>query len=310
MKKIGYYPGCSSAGGGIELELSIRAISQAAGVELMEIEDWNCCGASAAHNLNHMLAVALPYRILALAEAQGLDTVMAPCAACFARLKGTHVRVMRNDELRAEVAGITERTYDGSLKIMNIVEYLNLLLDDGLADKLPRSLGGLKVAAYYGCLLSRDDDVITGDDHESPRGMTAAIRAAGCEPVEWNYAIECCGAGFSMSKTEAVVDLTGAVLADARDCGAEVIVTGCPMCHSNLDMRQKTIRQTGKGDFRTPVLYLSELLGLAAGLDPKELGLNRHFVDAMCVAERLTDSPPPETDTEEQAGELAAPRSN
>ncbi len=304
MNSIGYYPGCSSGGGGIELEMSIRAISAVAGVELIEADDWNCCGASAAHNLSHSLAVALPYRILALAEAQGLETVLAPCAACFARLKGTHVRVTRSAELQAEMTEITERTYEGSIKVININEYLNMLLADGLADKLPRSLGGLKVAAYYGCLLSRDEDVITGDDHESPTGMLAAIRAAGADPVDWNYAIECCGAGFSMSKTSAVVDLTSQVLADAAENGAEAVITGCPMCHSNLDMRQKTIRQRGKGDFQMPILYLSELLGLAAGVEPKDVGLNRHFVDAMGIAERITDAAPADSE------EPAAARSN
>jgi len=307
MDSIGYYPGCSGAGGGIELALSIKAISEAAGVELREIDDWNCCGASAAHNLNHKLAVALPYRTLALAEEQGLKTVLAPCAACFARLKGTHVRLARNESLGAEMAEITGRPYAGGLEIININEYVNMLLADGLADKLTRSLGGLKVAPYYGCLLSRDDDVITGDDHEAPAGMSAAVRAAGCEAVEWNFATECCGAGFSMSKTEAVVDLTSRILHDARDCGADVIVTGCPMCHSNLDMRQKTIRQRGKGDFQTPILYLSELLGLAAGLDPEAVGLNRHFVDAMSVADRLTDA---RDDTDTQADPAVAQRSS
>ena len=122
MTSIGYYPGCSSAGGGIELEMSVRTLSNLAGVELKEIEDWNCCGASAAHNINHNLAVALPYRILALAEEQGLETVLAPCAACFARLKGCHVRVTRSDELAAEMARITERTYRGGVKVININE--------------------------------------------------------------------------------------------------------------------------------------------------------------------------------------------
>ena len=308
MNSIGYYPGCSSGGGGIELEMSIRALSAVAGVELIEADDWNCCGASAAHNISHALAVALPYRILALAEAQGLDTVLAPCAACFARLKGTHARVTRSEALLAEMTEITGRPYAGSINVININEYLNLLLADGLADKLPRSLGGLKVAAYYGCLLSRDDAVITGDDHEAPTGMLAAIRAAGADPVDWNYAVECCGAGFSMSKTDAVVDLTSQILADAADNGAEAVITGCPMCHSNLDMRQKTIRQRGKGDFRMPILYLSELLGLAAGVAPKALGLNRHFVDAMGVTEWVTDTAPGATD--EPADVPAGARSN
>jgi len=305
---IGYYPGCSGRGGGIELVLSIRAISEVAGVELREIEDWNCCGATAAHNLNHRLAVALPYRVLALAEEQGLGQVLAPCAACFSRLKGTNVRVRRSDELRAEMAEITGHAYNGTLRIININEYMNQLLADGLKGKLTHPVDGLKVAPYYGCLLSRGEDIVENEDAESPAAMEPAIRAAGAEPVAWNFAVECCGAGFSMSKTSAVLDLASQILQDARDSGAEAIVTGCPMCHSNLDMRQRTIRSAGMGDFRLPVLYISELLGLAAGLEPKAIGLNRHFINAMGIADRVV--PPCEPGPEEPAqAEAAAQRS-
>ena len=292
IQSIGYYPGCSLSGGGIELNLSIRAVSEVAGVELREIDDWNCCGATAAHNLNHELAVALPFRTLALSAEQGLETVLAPCAACFARLKGTNVRVRRSEALRAEMAEITEHQYDGSVRIISINEYLGMLVAQGLAEKLPKSLGGLKVAAYYGCLLSRGEDVVEGEDAECPSAMAAAIRAAGAEPVEWNFATECCGGGFSMSKTQAVLDLSNEILQDAKDSGAETIVTGCPMCHSNLDMRQGNIRAAGMGDYQMPILYLSELLGLAAGLEPKQIGLNRHFVDAMALADRVEDKAP------------------
>jgi heterodisulfide reductase subunit B len=281
MKSMGYYPGCSLSGGGIELDLSIRAISRVAGVELVEIDDWNCCGATAAHNLNHELALSLPYRTLALAEQQGLKEVLAPCAACFSRLKGTNVRLNRNPEMRARMEEIVERPYQGTVKILSITEYI-----DGLADKLSHPLTGLKVAAYYGCLLSRGEGIVEGDDPENPSAMEAAIRAAGAEVVPWNYATECCGGGFSMSMTAAVVDLSHAILSDARAAGADVVVTGCPMCHSNLDMRQRTIKAAGLGDHNLPVVYLSELLGLAAGLEPKALGLDRHFVNAMSVAER------------------------
>jgi len=299
-RSIGYYPGCSGAGGGIELALSIRAISEVAGMELREIDDWNCCGASAAHNLSHELAVALPYRTLALAEAQGLKTVLAPCAACFSRLKGTNVRVRRSDKLREEMAQITERPYQGTVRIVNINEYMNLLLADGLAEQLTHPLTGLKVAPYYGCLLSRGEDIVENENAEDPGAMEAAVRATGAEPIEWNFAVECCGAGFSMSKTEAVLDLTSQILRDAQDCGAEIIVTGCPMCHSNLDMRQQTIRSAGLGDFRMPVLYASELLCLAAGLDAKAIGLKRHFVNAMSVADRVTS---PSDDASDASGE-------
>jgi len=300
-REIGYYPGCSGSGGGIELALSIRAVSEAAGVTLREIDDWNCCGATAAHNLNHKLAVALPLRTLALAKQQGLEKVLAPCAACFSRLKGTNIRIARSDELRREMAQITGHDYDGSVEVININEYFNMLLSDGLGEKLPRRLRGLKVAAYYGCLLSRGEDVIDNEDAENPSGMAPAIRAAGAEVVEWNFATECCGGGFSMSMTDAVVDLCSQILQDARDCGAEAIVTGCPMCHSNLDMRQRTIKAAGKGDFAMPILYVSELLGLAAGLAPKAIGLNRHFVDAMGLADRVVDAPGPQADPQDPA---------
>jgi heterodisulfide reductase subunit B len=286
MTDVGYYPGCSLEGSGLELDLSIRALSGVAGVALREVEDWNCCGASTAHNLNHDLAVALPYRILALAEAQGLTEILAPCAACFSRLKGTVVRLRRNPELIEKMAGLTGHPLRNSVSVMNVVEYLNRLLKDGLADKLTSPLNGVKVAPYYGCLLSRGEGVIEGENAENPTGMEAAIRAAGCEPVQWNFATECCGGSFSLAKTEAVVDLTAAILADAEAAGAQMIVLGCPMCHNNLDMRQSAILAAGRTTRPMPILYASELLGLAAGINPKTIGLDRHFVDALCVVKR------------------------
>jgi heterodisulfide reductase subunit B2 len=287
MTSYGYFPGCSLHGSGRELDASIRALAARAGVDLKEIDDWNCCGATAAHSLNYHLAVALPYRDLALAEAQGLTTILAPCAACFSRLKGTIVRLDRDPDLAPEMLRITGLAYKGPTKILNIVEFIDRLLADGLKDKLTSPLTGLRVVPYYGCLLSRGEDIVVGDDHENPTGMEAAIRAAGAEPVPWNFATECCGGGFSMSDTAVVVDLSSQILADAKAAGAEAIVAGCPMCHSNLDMRQITIRQRTGATYNLPVVYLSELVGLAAGLAPKDLGLDRHFIDAMGIASRL-----------------------
>ena len=284
MTAIGYYPGCSLHGTGRELDQSIRALSEVAGAQLKEVDDWNCCGATAAHNLSHDLAVALPYRVLALVEEQGLKEVLAPCAACFSRLKGTAVRLARSADLVAKMQELTGHNYHGGVAILSIIEYVNRLLAGGLKDKLTSPLKGLKVAPYYGCLLARGEDIIVGDNAEQPTGMEAAIRAAGAEPVAWNFAVECCGGGFSMSKTEAVVDLSNAILSDAEAAGAQAIVAGCPMCHSNLDMRQQTINAAGLGNHDLPILYLSELVGLAAGVEPKRLGLDRHFVDAMRVA--------------------------
>ena len=290
MTTLGYYPGCSLHGTGRELDQSIRALAEVAGVDLVEIEDWNCCGATAAHSLNHDLAVALPYRTLALAEAQGLTEVVAPCAACFSRLKGTAVRLARDPALVEKMQRITERPYQGTVRVLNANEYVDRLLDEGLADRLTHRLAGLKVAPYYGCLLSRGEDIVP-DDHEQPTAMERALTAAGCEVVPWNFATECCGGGFSMSKTEAVVDLSDAILSDAEDAEADAVVTSCPMCHSNLDMRQRTMNAAGLGPHEIPILYLSEVLGLAAGIEPERLGLDRHFVDAMRVTERLAEAP-------------------
>ncbi len=279
MKTLGYYPGCSLSGGGIELDLSVRAIAKVAGVELREIEDWNCCGASAAHSLDHSLAVALPFRVLALAESQGLSEVLAPCAACFSRLKGTQVRLTRSPELGQRMQELVERPYNGTVRILNINEFVASLLAEGLAGKFTRKLG-LKVVAYYGCLLSRGEDIVTSDDAEDPQGMAAAIRVAGCEVLPWNSSNECCGGGFSMSKTGSVLDLSQAILDEARAVGADLVVTGCPMCHSNLDMRQLELLKRRRVPGALPILYLSELLGLAAGLEPGALGLGRHFIES------------------------------
>ena len=287
MAPLGYYPGCSDHGSGCELGMSVHALANLAGTELREIEDWNCCGATAAHNLSHDLAVALPYRVLALAEAQGLKEVLTPCAACYSRLKGTVIRLSRSPELAAKMREIAGLEYCGPITIVNVVEFVNRLLAGGLKDKLTSPLEGLKVAPYYGCLLSRGaEGIIEGDDAENPASMTPAIGAAGAEVVPWNFTTECCGGGFSMSFTDAVVDLSEQILADAKAAGADCIITGCPMCHSNLDMRQLTINARGRGPYDMPVLYLTELVGLAAGLEPRVLGLHRHFIDAMRVASR------------------------
>jgi len=286
MTHIGYFPGCSLVGSGIEFDLSIRALSKLAGVTLVEVDDWNCCGACAAHNLNYDLAMALPYRSLALAEQQGLEEVLAPCAACFNRLKGTAIRLARNKALGEKMETITERPYTGKVRIVSITEYINRLVDDNLKDKLVHPLSGMKVAAYYGCLLNRGEDIVKNDNVERPAAMEPPLRAAGTEPVAWNYSTECCGCGFSMSMTGAVVDLCQDILVDAKASGAEVVVTGCPMCHSNLDMRQKKMKDAGLGAGGMPVVYISELVALAAGLAPRAVGLDRHFIDAMGIAER------------------------
>ncbi len=275
--KIGYYPGCSLSGGALEFSMSINAVAPDLDLELAEIQDWSCCGATAAHNLNHKLAVALPARVLALAAAQGFKEVFAPCAACYSRLAAARLAMEKRPEFKKEIEEIIEKKVDAGVKIYNVDELLREKCLETIKAKA-KPLTNVKAACYYGCLLVRPPDVATYDDCENPVAMDEIVKACGATPVDWTCKTECCGGGFSVSKMEAVLDLASKILQDAVDFGANCIITGCPMCHSNLDMRQMAINADGKyGQFEMPILYVTELVGLALGKTPKELGMTKHF---------------------------------
>jgi heterodisulfide reductase subunit B len=275
--KFGYYPGCS-------LHATAREFSES----LLElVEDWACCGASSAHATNHLLGVALPARTLAIAEGQGLDNIVAPCAACYGRLAGAAHEVNGDPALKDKVAGILERPLEHPPEILNIVALLQQL-EPAIRERVSRPLEGLKVACYYGCLLLRPHKVTGFDDPEQPSSMESVCATVGAEPVDWNKRIECCGAGFSLSRTGSVIRMGREILADARAAGAELVVVGCPMCHSNLDMRQAAMNKGQAGADDLPVLYITELVGLALGLDPKAMGLHRHYVSTKPLLDRLS----------------------
>jgi len=283
--KVGYYPGCALTSGSIDYHESVVATSKAADVELVEISDWNCCGATAAHSVNKKLALALPARNLALAREAGLDTVFAPCAACYNRLMGTHKAITAAPEALAQVEGLIDRRYDGKLRILNALEYATEILLPRMKIA-PEALKGLRFAPYYGCLLVRPPKVTEFDDAEDPHMMDDVLKALGGGVVDWEYKVECCGGGHSISRTDIVIRLSGKILAAARAAGAHAIVTACPMCHTNLDLRQlDVLRKEGARD-GIPVYYLTEIIGLAAGLDERDLGIRRHFIEARGLLER------------------------
>ncbi len=284
--KFGYYPGCSLHATAREFSESLLELVKAAGVELEEVQDWACCGASSAHATNHLLGIALPARTLALAEQQGLEDIVAPCAACFGRLAGAKHELAKDARLKGRVVEILERPLDAPPDIINIVDFLQRLLPS-LEGRIVKPLEGLKVACYYGCLLLRPVEVARFDDHEQPESMEQVCAAVGCEPVAWNKRLECCGAGFSLSRTGSVIRMGREILEDARAAGAEAVVVGCPMCHSNLDMRQAAMNKGQPGADALPVLYVTELVGLALGLDPKAMGMHRHYVSTQPLLDRL-----------------------
>ncbi len=274
---LGIYPGCSLQGTAREYTESVYAVCEAFGIELKEVPDWNCCGATAAHNLDKDLSLALPARILASAEKEGMNEIVVPCAACYSRLTVTQHELVADPELKNRISEIIEMPLKGKVRIMNVLELINEFILDKIEGKISNPFN-FKVASYYGCLLVRPHGILKYDRAEDPRSMDVIMEKLGAKPVEWAFKTTCCGAGLSVSKTPVVAKLSGNILEDAVSRGAEYIVVACPMCHSNLDMRRKDIESHMKKAFPIPVLYITQALGLAIGLDKNKLGIQRHFV--------------------------------
>jgi heterodisulfide reductase subunit B len=274
--KIGFYPGCSLTGSSREYNESVVAITKVLEIELVEINDWNCCGATAAHSMNEELSLSLPARIMALAEKQGLTEVVVPCAACYNRLKMTQ-HELEDDQKRSRIKEILDMPYQGNVKIINVLQLLQLYGIENLKAKISQPFAH-KVACYYGCLLVRPHSILKFDRVEDPQSMDEMIRAIGGSTMDWAFKTECCGGGFSVSRTDLVAKLSGNILKDAADRGAEAIIVACPMCQSNLDMRRGAINKVLNSQIDIPVIYITQAIGLAMGIGAKELGLKRHFV--------------------------------
>ncbi len=287
--KIGFYPGCSMNGGSREYKESVSELAKVFDIELIEIPDWNCCGATAAHNLNKELSLSLPARIMALAEREGLTGIVVPCAACYNRLSVTRHELAEDQDLREKVSSIIDLKYEGTCEILNIIQFIDKYIADRLEEKVVKPFQYLS-ACYYGCLLVRPHSILKFDRVEDPQSMDVLIRKAGGKALDWAFKTECCGAGMSVSRTDTVARLSGNIMKDAADRGAEVVVVACPMCHSNLDMRRPEINRYLNEKIEIPVLYISQVLGLAVGIDAKALGLNRHMTEVNLPEKAVKDT--------------------
>jgi len=281
--KFGYYPGCSLSETAKEFDLSIREVVKVLGISFEEINDWSCCGASSAHGTNHLLSVALPARNLVLADKQGFDNVVAPCAACFNRLAVSGHELNNDSVLKAKTEDLIEEKINKIPRVSNLVQFFNEIGLEKIKEKIAVSLKGLNAACYYGCLLLRPSDILNFDDAEDPSSMEEIITALGVSPVKWNFKTECCGASHSIPHTGIVEKLGKNILDDAAQHCADIIITACPMCHSNLDMRQLNIIKHNVGQKSIPVIYLSQLVGIALGIDYNKLGLNLHYINPLPV---------------------------
>jgi heterodisulfide reductase subunit B len=275
---LGFYPGCSLKGSSREYAESVLTVAKGFDIDLEEISDWNCCGATAAHNMNKELSLALPARILSLAEKQGLKEIVVPCAACYSRLTVTKHELAKDPELRKIVTTANDLEYSGTVEVLNIIQMLDKYITPNLEGRVVNPFDH-KVACYYGCLLVRPHEILKFDREEDPQSMDELMLKTGATPIDWAFKTECCGAGLSVSRTSSVGRLSGKIIRDAVDRGAEAMIVACPMCHSNLDMRRGAINSFLGEKIEIPVLYATQVLGLALGLDRKALGLQRHFVN-------------------------------
>lgn len=275
--KIGYFPGCSLHGTAIEYNESLINVCSAFGYELEEIKDWNCCGATAAHSLNKMLSIALPARTLALAEKQGYDEILVPCAACYSRMLTAWHEIKTDEKLKKQIPELIEMEYHGTAKPMSILDFISKYIAPNLKDKVVTPLNKT-VACYYGCLLVRPNKLVNFDRYEDPTAMEEILTLIGAKPIDWAFKTECCGAGMSVPRTDIVGKLSGKILEDASHRGAEAIIAACPMCQSNLDMRRKSIDLYLGEKIEIPVLYITQAIGLAIGISGDKLGTGKHFV--------------------------------
>jgi heterodisulfide reductase subunit B2 len=285
--KYAYYPGCSAHSTAPDMHASCLAVAKALGITMTEIPGWTCCGASAAHQTDHGLAIALSAANLQTAKQMGMDMVVN-CAACYNRAKVANTAVQESAETRQSVAESLGKPYDGSVAVRHFVEVL--VKDFGLArlkKKIVHPLNGLKVAAYYGCYLVRPPDAGGFDDPENPTIMESLIEMMGGTAVEWSGKVDCCGGMQNLARTELTVRRSAAVIEMAQAAGAECMLVACPMCQTSLDLRQSDMTKLLGKTYQMPVLYLTQLLGLALGLSPKELGLDKLVVPPSVVMKAI-----------------------
>jgi len=280
--KYGYYPGCSLEGISVEYDHSMRSLLAALDVTIEDLPDWICCGTLAAPSMSRLLGMAAPLWNVAKAKQAGYDQLIAPCSACAYHFKNATKQVAEKPQLRMDVEAVLEMPLN---EVPPTIHPLEILVTDGFEARIKkavrRDISDLKVVCYYGCHISRPAEVMQFDDPEYPLSMDRVLNWAGVQTLDWSGKVECCGAHFSMIKPDIVVELCAKLVVEALEVGAEAIVVACPMCHANLDTRQDKIAEKLGEPLKMPILYFSQVLGSAFGIEPKALGLRRHIVDPL-----------------------------
>lgn len=276
--KVAYYPGCSLSGSARELDTSIKAISSPLGLELVEVPDWNCCGASSAHSTGHFLSFALPARNILRAESIGCEEFTAPCPACYVRSFLAQRQINEDENFKQHLENALGQKFGTStIKIKNVIE---MFMDKVSPAQVKKPLNGLKVVNYYGCALVKPQKTFGFfDDPENPQSMDKIINTLGAESIQWPYKTECCSASLCFTNQDATWKACRDILQVASDSGASAVVVACTLCQNNLDMRQAQVNKKYRTRFNIPVIYFTQLIGLALGISGDKLGFDKHFID-------------------------------
>lgn len=287
-----YYPGCSLEGTAIEYNLSTLCIMYTAGVELVEIDDWTCCGASAAEATSDLLSLALPARNLAIAEKmEDVDQILVPCSACYLNLKKVEEKTRKDQQMMNTLNAILAEEnlrLEGRVVVRHLLDVIaNDLGAQKIQSLVKHSLRGLIIAPYYGCQCLRPYAVF--DDPEVPQSMEPIIEATGAEVLHWHMGATCCGASHMNTRMDVGIELVANILEGAK--GADAIVTVCPMCQMNLEAHQRKISHWRHEELSTTILYLPQLLGLAFGISEEELGLNLNLSTSDAFLEKIKRQP-------------------
>lgn len=289
--KYAYFPGCSQESTAEEYNRSLRAVGRRLeAMELVEIRDWSCCGATPASAIvNPMLPHSLAARNLSIASEMGLDQVVAPCAACYKNLRKASHDLREHAEMRAQAEdALANRSLD---RVPEVRHPLDVIVNDVGLDNIPvqKPLHGLKIASYYGCLLTRPAGGF--DDPEYPQTMDRLMERLGAEPVSWAYKTKCCGGGIYMFQENVSFTMSADVLAHAKAAGANALAVGCPFCQLLLDLYQEKLAHIRNMTFDLPIFFFTQLMGLAMDLDRAELGLERLVVSPFELLARTVDAP-------------------
>lgn len=287
--EMAYYPGCSLQQSSGLLDVQSRRILGELGVNLIEIEDWNCCGATSAGKVDDFLAVAMPARNIGIAESDGFSEMVIPCSACYSRTLVAQQRLADDPELTSEINAELSKKVQGTLKVSSILEVLlDRIAAGALKGKVQQKLKGLRPVCYYGCMLTRFPYTVpVPDDVENPQGMETVLQKIGIKALDWNLKTFCCGASAAVNDPETSLSLMAKIMAEAVERGANCFVATCPMCQMNLDAQQHAFCEQYGIEKRLPVYFITEILGAALGIPPKELQLDRHFIDGTSLLKEL-----------------------